>query len=147
MKALGPPSLESAAEGERDFIKALEKEAKKHARKKARTIDPLAWSHMIGDTAISNYHPESLADEKPPTPGQLAFMERHQISHDGIQWRGLASKIIGRFLSRHEKGLATGFQLTLLKQLGLPEETTATLTQKEASEVIDATLKERKRIA
>ncbi len=144
MKALGPPSLESAKEAERDFVKSLEKEARKSARKAAKTINPIAFGLSIGETAWANYVPQTTADACPPSDRQIAFMQRNHIEHDQIKFAGLADKIIRRYMARINQNLASAHQLTLLRQLGLPEEHTATLSKDEASRVIGKILAERR---
>lgn len=141
MKAAGPASVEAAAEAERDFIKALEKEARKHARKAARTIDPLAWAVSIGAPALANYVPETTWDSLPATNGQLDFLKKQGLETEMITCKGLASKIIGRLLARIKLGLARPAQLSLMRQLGLDEQTCSTLTISEASQAIDQVLK------
>lgn len=135
------PTEELAREAERDLIKALEREAKKHARKQARTIDPLAWAVSIGDSALANWVPETSWDSAPPTIGQIAFLQKNGIDTTNIKFKGLASKIIGRVLARHKLNLATGRQLSLMRQLGLDEQTCATLTANEATALIDKALR------
>lgn len=145
LKADGDPTAEKALEAERDFIKALEKEARKHARKQARTIDPLAHAVALGDAALASWMPETSADMRPPTMGQLDFLRRHGVSTENIKHAGFAHKLIGRVLSRIKLGLATPKQLSLMSQLGLSETYCATLTIPEASAAIDAALSQRKR--
>lgn len=139
MKAAGAPSEESAEQAEQDFIKALEKEAKKHARKQSRTIDPLAWAVSIGDAALANWVPETTWDSHPPTSGQVDFLKKQGIDCSNIKFKGLASKIIGRVISRINLGLATVHQLEFMHKLGLDEQKCATMTIREASALIDAT--------
>lgn len=140
MKVSGAAPTEATAEqAERDFIKALEKEAKKHARKSARTIDPLAWALSIGDAALANWVPETAWDSNPPTSGQVDFLRKHGIDCANIKYKGLASKIVGRVISRINLGLATASQLDFMHKLGLDEQKCATMTIREASALIDAT--------
>ena len=138
------PSEEAARQAERDFIAALEKEARKHARKKARTIDPLAWAVSLGDAALDSWQPENAWESMPPTVGQLDFLRKHGFDPAQIKYKGLASRIIGRIMVRINMRLATPHQLSLMRQLGLDEQTCATLTIAQASEIIDARLKERR---
>lgn len=140
MKAAGAPSAEAAAEAERDFIKALNKAAKKAERKAARTIDPLAWAVSLGDSAIQNYEPQAGWEAGPPTQGQLDFIRRQGMATDAIKSKGLASKIIGRLMTRFNLNLATPAQLQLLLQLGHDEQQAATLTKREASDLLDRRL-------
>lgn len=144
MKALGPPSEESAREAERDFIKALEKEARKHARKQARIIDPLIWATSIGEETLAHYVPETTADARSPSPGQISFLQKNHIDHSKIRFAGLASRVISKYLYRLKSGLASAQQLNFLKQLGVTEDQCATLTKREASDTIDRILKEKR---
>lgn len=144
MKEMGdvPDLQEAAREAERDFIKALEKEARKHARKAARTVDPLALSVSLGD--VAHYIPETIQDARPPTAGQLDFIRKQGLSTDGIKYLGQASKLIGRLMNRYKAGLATIGQLDFLRTLGYGEDATTTLTKREASALIDRTLAQKK---
>lgn len=137
MKALGPPSLESAKEAERDFIRALEKEAKKHARKQARVIDPLSWALELGDEKLASYVPERAWEMGKPTPQQLDFIRRQHIDPAKITTKGLAQKVIGILMNRITLKLATPTQLEFMKQLGLITADSAKLTRDEATRLID----------
>lgn len=143
MKVIGEPSEESAREAERDFIKALEKEARKHVRKKARTIDPLKFSLMVGDDALANYVPQTAQERRPPTEGQIGFLQRQRVDVSAIKSFGYASKLIGRIMTRLENHLASYEQLQFLKHLGMPEVETVGLKNKEASALIDRLKRER----
>ncbi len=81
---------------------------------------------------------------RPPSQGQIAFLQRNHIDPSGIKHAGLANKIIKRFLNRIQHRLATPVQLSLLKQLGLPEDQAATLSITEASATIDKILAEKR---
>lgn len=143
MKASGAPTEESAEKAERDFIKSLEKEAKKHARKAARTVDALAWAVSINDTALANWVPDTTWDSSPITSGQVDFLRKQGIDTSNIKFKGLASKIIGRVLTRIQNQLATPHQLEFLHKLGIDEQKCATMTIREASALIDATKREK----
>ncbi len=144
MKASGELSAESAQTAERDFIKSLNKEAKKHARKAARTIDPLKWAVSIGGAALDGYVPEPGWESSAPSAGQLDFLRKQGMAVDAITSKGLASKIIGRIMTRLNLKLATPGQLSFMLQLGIDEQSCATLTQAEATKTIDALLKEKR---
>jgi superfamily II DNA or RNA helicase len=141
MKALGPPSEESAREAERDFIKALEKEAKKHARKAARTIDPIAWGLSIGDAAITNYTPVAAWEMQRPSATQIEFMQKNRIEHSQIKYKGLAQRVITRYIARLSLNLATAEQLSFLKKLGFDEQQSATMTKAQASQAISTRIR------
>lgn len=129
---------------ERDFLKSLAAAAKKHARKAARTIDPLAWAVSLGDAKMATWEPETKWDEEPATAGQLEFLAKQGMDVTNVKYKGLASYIIGTYLKRMKLHLATPRQLTLMKQLGLPEDKAATMTNKEAGAFLDARLGKRK---
>jgi len=139
MKASGGEDLmESERQAERDLLAALAKEARKHARKTACTIDPLAMAVSLGAPTLAAYRPESKWEEAAPTAGQLDFIKRQGMKTDGITSKGLASKVIGILMTRLKSRLATPQQLDFLHRLGVSEQTASTLTMKEASETIDA---------
>jgi superfamily II DNA or RNA helicase len=144
MKAEGPLEEASAEKAERDFIKSLEKEAKKHAAKKARTVDPLAWAVSLGDSAISSYTPKDDWESHPASVGQLDLIKRFGFNVEGVKTKGIASRIIARLNARASMHLATPKQLHLMHQLGLDEQTCATLTQAEATATIDRILQSKR---
>jgi hypothetical protein len=144
MKALGPPSEEAAAEAERDFIKALNKAAKKAERKAARVINPIDWAISIGDDKLATYEPSAAWEMGKPTQGQIDFLRRHHVDISKVQYKGLAQKLIGTILARHNLKLASVEQLDFLKRLGLGEVATPQLSRADATAIIDQTLAERK---
>jgi superfamily II DNA or RNA helicase len=127
-----------AEKATRDWEKALEKAAKKHARKQAQRVDPLQWAMTISEDQITNYQPRNANDERPPTVGQVEYMDRNHIARDKITSFGLAQKIIGIHVSRFRQGLATMQQLEFLSKLGLGDKITPLLKVQEASAMIDA---------
>ncbi len=144
MKKAGDLSPEAAEKAERDFLKSLEKEAKKHARKKARVINPLAFALSIGDEALAHWEPVTSWDSAPPTADQLTFLQRQGLDVSQIKFKGLANKIIGRVVARLKLHRATVRQMSLMAQLGLDEQTCATISESEATALIDRTLAEKK---
>lgn len=126
---------------ERDLLKSLEKAAKEHSRKKARVIDPLSWAVSLGDAALAAWEPETTWDELPPTPGQIATLEKFGIDTGKVTTRGLATRIISRVFERQKLGLCTPKQLTFLERLGIRD--AALVSFREASSLIDAKLKAR----
>ena len=136
--------MSAEAVAEKDFLAALEKEAKRHARKAARVIDPIAWAVSLGDTELAGWEPETKWDELPPTAGQLKFLASHHIDTTNIRYRGLATKMTLRLLQRLRSGLASYQQMTFLKNLGFTEKETLLLSRAEASTLIDKTLAEKK---
>lgn len=139
--------LEDAAVGERDLLASLAKAAKKHERKLARALDPLAWAVSLGDSKLATYQPENRWEEAPPTEGQLSFIKKQGMATEAIKTKGLASKVIGILLTRMKASLASPTQLNFMIQLGIPEVQAAVMTAREASATIDATLKAKRRQA
>ena len=133
-----------ALEGEaRDLLESLEKAAKKHSTKSARVIDPLAFAVSVGDTAISTWEPKTQWDKDPPTKGQLDMLKMFGVDTSKIAFKGLASKMIQRCLSRREKNLCSPKKLALLIRLGVPEDQAAMYTNKQADKFLDAKLGQR----
>ncbi len=128
---------EAAMIAERDFLASLKKALRKQERRESRTINPLAFAVSLGDPVLASYQPESDRDALPPTPGQVDFLRKQHIDTDKIKYRGLATKLIGRILTRLKMGLATPGQLDFLHNLGVSDEQAALLTQGEASATID----------
>ncbi len=135
------------AVAERDMLKALEKAAKKHARREARTIDPIAWAVSLGDVALATWEPETKWDSDPITPGQADFLRKNGIDPTNVKFKGLASKIVNRVITRLKLGLASVQQLSFMAQLGLDEQKCATLTRAEATATIDAVLKAKRGVS
>ena len=138
------PSQENAEKAERDMLAALEKAAKRAARKKARTIDPLAFAVSLGDDALAHYEPQTQRDAGPPSDKQLALLRQNGLDVSGVKSAGYASMLIGRILTRHRLHLATPKQLSMMTQLGLDEQTCATLSREEATATIDKLLAEKR---
>ena len=132
------------AQAERDFLAALEKESRRHARKAARVIDPIAWAVSLGDVTLAGWEPMTPWDELPPTKDQLAFLAKQHIDTSKVRFRGLATKMILRIIQRLKSGLASYEQMTFLHKLGISEKDTVLMTRQQASALIDATLAEKK---
>ena len=140
-------SLEGLDQAERDLIKALEKEAQRHARREARTINPLEWSASVGDPGLRDWQPTRVWEALPPLDGehsQLAFLRKQGIDVSGITTRGLAQKIITRIIMRYKSGRCSPRQLDLLGRLGQDQAQCASLTIKGAGALIDRVLAEKK---
>lgn len=129
--------VEAEKKGERDLLASLQKAAAKHARREARTIDPLSMAVSLGDSALANYVPETKWDAEPPTQGQKDFLLKSKVDITKVSCKGLASKLIGRIISRYKMKLASPAQLSFLLQLGVDEQQCATLTMAEAKAAID----------
>jgi superfamily II DNA or RNA helicase len=128
--------LKAEEEAQRDFLKALEKEARKHQHKQPRTIDPLAWAVSVGDAMLASYVPDSAQDAAPPTRQELEFLLSQNIDTSVVKTSGLAQKLISRVIERKKLGLASIKQLNFLKQLGVPEEQAALMKASQAGAII-----------
>jgi superfamily II DNA or RNA helicase len=135
-------SMEAAAT--RDFIAALEKEAKRQKAKAARTIDPLGWAVDLGDEKMASYEPETELERRAPTEGMLNFLRRQRIDVEKVTSFGLAREMIARITNRFRMDLATPHQLHFLAQLGFDREKAVVLSQRDATATIDALLAEKK---
>lgn len=138
MKETGELTTENAKKCERDFLKALEKEAKKHARKQARTINPLAFAVSLGEASIADYKPETNAEAGPLTAIQIEYLKAAEFDYTLLKCAGQADKIIKRLETRKQLGLASPKQLNFLIRLGLPEEQAALVKAKQAGAIIGA---------
>lgn len=148
IKATGIMDLEAAATvGNRDLLASLKKAAAKHARREARTVDPLALAVSLGDSAIAHYIPETKSDAEPVTNGQRNFLMSQKVDMKAITCKGMASKIIGRIVSRLKFKLASPAQLSFMLQLGVDEQKASILTASEATATIDLVLKQKKAMA
>jgi len=127
---------------EHDLLKSLEIAARKHAKKNARVIDPLAWAVSLGDDQLLGYEPISQWDELPMTAPQAALLHRNGIDAAPVTCRGMASKLIDRVVQRHRLGLCTVKQLELLTRLGVAD--AALLSRAEATTMIGSNLADKR---
>lgn len=134
---------EKKERAERDELRALEKEARRVARKEARVIDPLTWGVSIGDDRIAAYVPEKESDRLPPLDGQIDYLKRAHIDVTRITSRGLAERIIGIHCFRYQHKFATPQQLHFLGALGEPPEIASRLRIWEASKRIEELKRQR----
>ena len=136
--------LDLEATASRDLLVSLQEAAKKHARKAARTLDPLAWAVELGDARLAAYEPETELERRPPTEGMLNFLRRQRIDVSQVTCFGLAREMIARITNRFRMDLATPHQLHFLAQLGFDREKAVVLSQRDATATIDALLAEKK---
>lgn len=113
--------IAAEAAAERDLLKVLEKEAKKHANKKARTIDPIAWAVSLGDESLKAWRPDNKWDELPVDAEQIKVLTENGIAVTNSTPRGLAAKIIDRINSRKKLNLCSPKQFQLLLKFGINE--------------------------
>lgn len=138
--------LEDLIQGEaeaRDLLAALEKATAKNKNKAVRVIDPLKWAVSLGDAKLSSFTPTEAWEMDPPTEPQKKILARFHMDASKIATKGLAQRVIGILFNRSDLKLATPAQLNFLKALGIDEMTRATVTQREASILIERRKAER----
>lgn len=128
--------LKAEEVAQREVLKALEKEAKKHQHRQPRTIDPLAFAVSVGDSVLSTYVPENAADAAPPAKEELEIILNAGLDSSAIKNSGQAQKLISRLIERDKMGLASVKQLNFLKQLGVPEEQAVLMKKGQAGAII-----------
>lgn len=128
--------LKAEEEAQRDFLRTLEKEARKHEHRQPRTLDMLAWAVRVGDAVLATYRPENAADAASPSKQELDYLLTQNIDTSVIKTSGLAQKVISRLMERKKLGLASVKQLNFLKQLGVPEEQASLMKAGQAGAVI-----------
>lgn len=138
MKKTGELTPDNAKESERDFLKALEKEAKKHAKKQAKVINPLAASVLVTESGVAGYVPENAAQAGPVTAIQKEYLLAAGFTHYTPKCAGEADLIIRRLETRKRGGFATPLQLSFLLQIGFPEEQAAMMKARQAGAIVGA---------
>lgn len=128
----GPKDFTDAAKL-RDYIAALEKAADKHANKQARTINPVSFALSLG---VTNYAPNTMSEEAPPSRDMLDFLLEHGISTVDVKTAGQASLLVDRLRERQRLGLASPKQLMFLKLLGIPEDKAVLMKAGQAGAII-----------
>jgi len=128
--------IEAGKEAERDLIQALAKEAKKHAHKDARTINPLDWAMNLGSVDLAAYEPETDWEAAPPMEGQLALIGKSGIDVSAVTSRGMASKLLDMILDRTRDGKCTPEQMSFLIRLGMKPEDAARTPKRQAGAII-----------
>jgi superfamily II DNA or RNA helicase len=122
------------AQAERDLLVSLEKEAKKHAHKQSKMIDPLDFAHETGNDELANYTPSTAWDELPPDQGQLDFLSRNGFQP--VKYRGHADKIISVILARKVANLASPIQMKFLRQIGFKDDKILEMPSKQAGAIL-----------
>lgn len=125
-------AMEMAAE--RDLLVALAKEAKKHEKKAARTIDPLTYASLVACPEIASYQPKEGWDSLKPDSGQIEYLKRRGLA--AVDSRGLAELIILRDIEREKLKLASPHQMRFLKQLGFADERIRTMPKGQAGAIL-----------
>lgn len=117
----------------RDYIKALEKEADKHANRQPRTINPVVLSVSLG---IQPFVPQNSQDAAPPSREELDWLLAHDVSSVDVKTSGEAQQLIAKLRFREQQGLATPKQLTMLKRLGFQDDRVMLMKKNQAGAII-----------
>lgn len=130
--------LEAGKQAETDIVqqrkKALAKELEAQRRKKAKFVDPLQFIFSIEEN-FDDYEPTFKRELEPPTQKQIELIEKFNISAEGIDSRGKATKLIDVLMRRVNEHLSTAKQIRLLERYGFKSVGTWTFT--EASDMIN----------
>lgn len=130
--------LEAGKQAETDIVqqrkKALAKELEAQRRKKAKFVDPLQFIFSIEEN-LDDYEPTFKWELEPPTQKQIELIEKFNISAEGIDSRGKATKLIDVLMRRVNEHLSTAKQIRLLERYGFKSVGTWTFT--EASDMIN----------
>jgi superfamily II DNA or RNA helicase len=113
--------LDLESDAEHDLLESLKKAAAKHRTKKGRVIDPLAFAIAVNDETMAAYEPSSRWEFKPPTPEQLAILEKNGLNTAKIATAGLASKVIDKIDQRKKLGLCSVRQMCFLEKMGFKD--------------------------
>lgn len=127
----GMELLEAAKKAERDFLKSLEKAAKKAEAKAARiNFDPLAWSVALSDEKLASYVPVEPWQREPIRAEQarlLVGLNMDPVKY-GIKTAGLAQEVTKILLHRKEFKLASPAQLEFINSLTKEDKVTGERT-------------------
>ncbi len=136
------PSIKSAKKGPtdftdaaklRDYIKALEKAADKHAHKQPRTFDPVAMSVSLG---IPQYEPQNAQEAAPATKEEKDYLLSQNMDTTKPMTSGQAQVLIARLRLREANKLASPVAVQQLLRLKWPAELASRIGSKQASVLI-----------
>ncbi len=96
----------------------------------------MKFALSIGDSAFAHYIPTTSSEESAPSKEALDFLLERGIDTTQIKNAGQANLAISRLRERERLGLASPKQLTLLKQLGMPEDKLTLMSGKQAGAII-----------
>ena len=99
---------------------ALAAELAAHARRASRQLDPVEFALSLHELDLADYEPTMPWHSQPPSPKQLALIERAGLNPAAIRDKGHAAALIDRILARRNLGLATPKQVACLRRHGHP---------------------------
>ena len=97
---------------------SLAKQLAEQRRKKSKLVDPLQFEMSIADEDLTNYIPNFISEQAPPSKKQIETLEKMGINANEIDNSGKAKLLIKRIIKRREAGLATPKQIRLLESRG-----------------------------
>ena len=106
-----------AAQRAEALRKQLEEEERK-AKARTKLIDPLEFELSIMDEDLTDYIPTFAWEMAPPSDKQVSALEKFGISAEGIEYKGLASKLLDKCFTRMNAKLATVKQMQVLRRWG-----------------------------
>ena len=107
----------AAAERAEALRKQLEEEQRK-AKARSKLIDPLEFELSIMDEDLTDYVPTFAWEMAPPSQRQLETLEKFGIATDSIEYKGLASRLLDKCITRAGAKLATVKQMQVLRKWG-----------------------------
>lgn len=113
----GDEIIAQAKKAERDWLAALAKEQKKHEKKLASAINPLAWGLSMGADKLATYVPQASWEAAPPSKYHLEFLEKNGFNPALVKCAGQANLVIGVIVERERLKLATPKQMDFIKSL------------------------------
>lgn len=117
----------------RDYIKALEKAADKHAHRQARTIDPVVLSVSLG---LRQVEPQNAQEAAPPSREALDYLLGWDVSTVDVKTDAQAQQMIATLRLRDQTGLCTPKQMLFLKKLGFTEDRAVLMKKTQAGAII-----------
>ncbi len=136
--AAGIDLIDAEEQAERDVLSerenTLARQLAEMRGRKRKLVDPLQYALSIAAEDLTNYVPTFAWEMAPPSPKQVAFLEKRGIYADSVQNAGYASMLIDKLMRRQEEGLATPKQIRCLERYGFRQ--VGTWQFEEASKLI-----------
>lgn len=109
---------QASSDVQREREEALAEKLKAMQRRKRKLVDPLQFEMSIESEDLSSYVPTFAWEMAPPSPKQLASLEKFGIFTDEIENAGKANLLMDRLIKRKEEGLSTPKQIRFLEGKG-----------------------------
>lgn len=131
---LGDLEKEATESARQERENSLANAIKANVGKKSQLIDPMEFALFLHDDDLESYVPAFAWERETPTQKQLDMLSRMKIDATKIHYRGHASMLLNRIISRSAQQLATPTQIKTLRRFGYPNAQEYTL--EEASKLI-----------